>query len=159
MSNSLDPDQAQHFARPDLGPNRLQRLSADSKIVSASKEGAKIHNHVTKQMKIIISEVGSGQAYSRSRSQWPKNSMWLFCGTLPYPKMHPHTKFGFPTSTKYWRYALDKIIQEMIEVMVTVTAKWHATLHHPKMHPHNKFGIPTSKNIWEMLHGEDYPKM
>ena len=29
MSNSLDPDQAQHFVGPDLGPNCLQRLSAD----------------------------------------------------------------------------------------------------------------------------------
>ena len=26
MSNSLDPDQAQHFVAPDLGPNCLQRL-------------------------------------------------------------------------------------------------------------------------------------
>ena len=29
MSNSLDPDQAQHFVGPDLGPTCLQRLSAD----------------------------------------------------------------------------------------------------------------------------------
>ena len=29
MSNSLDPDQAQHFVGPDLGPNFLQRSSAD----------------------------------------------------------------------------------------------------------------------------------
>ena len=29
MSNSLDPDQALHYVRPDLGPNCLQRLSAD----------------------------------------------------------------------------------------------------------------------------------
>ena len=29
MSNSLDPDQAWHFVRPDLGPNCLQRLTAD----------------------------------------------------------------------------------------------------------------------------------
>ena len=28
MSNSLDPDQARHFVRPDLGQNCLQRLSA-----------------------------------------------------------------------------------------------------------------------------------
>ena len=28
-SNSLDPDHAQHFVGPDLGPNCLQRLSAD----------------------------------------------------------------------------------------------------------------------------------
>ena len=31
MLNSLDPDQAQHFVVPDLGPNCLQRLSADDK--------------------------------------------------------------------------------------------------------------------------------
>ena len=29
MSNSLDLDQARHFVGPDLGPNCLQRLSAD----------------------------------------------------------------------------------------------------------------------------------
>ena len=29
MSNSLDPDQARHFVRPDLDPNCLQRLSVD----------------------------------------------------------------------------------------------------------------------------------
>ena len=31
VSNSLNPDQAQHFVGPDLGPNCLQRLSADYK--------------------------------------------------------------------------------------------------------------------------------
>ena len=29
MSNSLDPDQARRFVGPDLGPNCLQKLSAD----------------------------------------------------------------------------------------------------------------------------------
>ena len=29
VSNSLDPDQVQHFVGPDLGPNCLQKLSAD----------------------------------------------------------------------------------------------------------------------------------
>ena len=29
VANSLDPDQARHFVGPDLGPNCLQRLSAD----------------------------------------------------------------------------------------------------------------------------------
>ena len=29
VSNSLDPDQARHLVRPDLGPNCYQRLSAD----------------------------------------------------------------------------------------------------------------------------------
>ena len=31
VSNSLEPDQARHFVEPDLGPNCLQRLSADDK--------------------------------------------------------------------------------------------------------------------------------
>ena len=29
VSNSLDPDQARHFVRPDLGSNSLQKLSAN----------------------------------------------------------------------------------------------------------------------------------
>ena len=29
VSNNLDPDQARHFVGPGLGPNFLQRLSAD----------------------------------------------------------------------------------------------------------------------------------
>ena len=34
VSNGLDPNQNQHFVNPDLGPNCLQRLSANK----ASKE-------------------------------------------------------------------------------------------------------------------------
>ena len=30
MLNSLDPDQARHFVGPDLGPNCLQRITADN---------------------------------------------------------------------------------------------------------------------------------
>ena len=29
VSNNLDPDQDRHFVEPDLGPSRLQQLSAD----------------------------------------------------------------------------------------------------------------------------------
>ena len=32
MSNSVDPDQAQQFVGPDLGPNCLHRLSIDDTI-------------------------------------------------------------------------------------------------------------------------------
>ena len=39
MSNSLDPDQARHFVGPDLGPNCLQRLSADGTNVDCSLIG------------------------------------------------------------------------------------------------------------------------
>ena len=38
MSNSLDQDQDQHSVGPDLGPNCLQRKSADDKSRPAGKE-------------------------------------------------------------------------------------------------------------------------
>ena len=38
VSESLDPDQARHFVGLDLGPNYLQRLSADL----TSKQRAKV---------------------------------------------------------------------------------------------------------------------
>ena len=34
MSNSLDLDQAPHFVGPDLGPNCLQKLSADDNVTA-----------------------------------------------------------------------------------------------------------------------------
>ena len=41
MSNGLDLDHDRHSVGPDLGPNCLQRLSADDK-VAASKDGVKV---------------------------------------------------------------------------------------------------------------------
>ena len=38
VSSILDSDQDQHFGGPDLGLNRLQRLSADNKLMLADKE-------------------------------------------------------------------------------------------------------------------------
>ena len=35
VSNSLDPDQARHFVGPDLGPNCLQRSSAEKATLKA----------------------------------------------------------------------------------------------------------------------------
>ena len=43
VSNDLDPDQNQPSVGPDLGPNCLQRLSADDKVVT-SMERAKQHD-------------------------------------------------------------------------------------------------------------------
>ena len=37
VSNNLDPDQAQHFVGPDLGPNCLQRLVADKKVAPSGQ--------------------------------------------------------------------------------------------------------------------------
>ena len=78
--------------------------------------------------------------------------------TLRHPKMHPHIKFGIPTSKNIGdmhrtRSGTDGhfiTIKTKSEVKVTKTRKWYVTLCHPKMHPHTKFGIPTSKNIGDM---------
>ena len=42
MSNSLDPDQARHFVGSDLGPDCLQRLSADN----TSTQRVKVNNQI-----------------------------------------------------------------------------------------------------------------
>ena len=83
--------------------------------------------------------------------------------TLRHPKMHPHIKFGIPTSKNIGdmhrtqsgtdgRTDIGITIKTKsdVKVKVTVTRKWYATLRHPKMHPHTKCGIPTSKNKGEM---------
>ena len=83
--------------------------------------------------------------------------------TLRHSKMHPHIKFGIPTSknigdmhqTRSGTDGRTDIVitiktKSEVKVKVTVTRKWYATLRHPKMYPHTKFGIPTSKNIGDM---------
>ena len=39
LSHSLDPDQARHFVRPDLGPNCLQRFADGT-----SRQGVKANS-------------------------------------------------------------------------------------------------------------------
>ena len=45
MSNTLDPDQDRRSVGPDLGPNRLQRLSADDQ-VAACKESVEFNEQL-----------------------------------------------------------------------------------------------------------------
>ena len=47
MSYSLDPDQDRHSVGPDLGPNCLQRLSADNKSLLARKKINEILDYKT----------------------------------------------------------------------------------------------------------------
>ena len=46
VSNSLDPDQARHFVRPDLGPKCLPKFSADDngckELINEGKCGFKL---------------------------------------------------------------------------------------------------------------------
>ena len=53
VSNSLDPDQARWNVGPDLGPNSLQKLSADDTRGPKSKE---IHAHLRTIYFVFVSE-------------------------------------------------------------------------------------------------------
>ena len=44
MLNSLDPDEARHFVGPDLGPNSLQRLSADGTSIGKELNFTALHD-------------------------------------------------------------------------------------------------------------------
>ena len=68
---------------------------------------------------------------------------------LGHPKMHPHTKFGIPTSKNIEAM---QILETRSEFKVTVTGKWNGTIRHSKMHLHTKFRIPTSNDKKGMLH-------
>ena len=46
MSNSLDPDKDRYYVSSDLGPNCLQRLSADDKSPLARKEFKDFNNRL-----------------------------------------------------------------------------------------------------------------
>ena len=50
VSNSFDPDQAQCFVGPDLGPNCFQRLSADDKVVTSGERVALISVILLRQL-------------------------------------------------------------------------------------------------------------
>ena len=54
MSNRLDPDQAQRFVKPDLGPNCLQRLSADD---TRSRVNGSFYTYAIKT-KILLFSLG-----------------------------------------------------------------------------------------------------
>ena len=62
---------------------------------------------------------------------------------LGHPTLHPHTKFGIPTSKNI---EVMQILEIRSEFKVTVTGKWNRTIRHSKMHLHTKFGIPTSND-------------
>ena len=48
---------------------------------------------------------------------------------LGHPKMHPHTKFGIPTSKNI---EVMQILETRSEFKVTVTGKWNGTIRHSK---------------------------
>ena len=52
VSNSSDPDHDRQSVRPDLGPNCLQRLSADDKVAASKKivNTTGMHQNETKKM-------------------------------------------------------------------------------------------------------------
>ena len=86
VSNSLNPDQARHFAGPELSPNCLQGLSADNK--------SPIARYLQKQRK----------GYN-SLSVWSKLQQFLpFCGQMDSPYYHNLTNLSqmeFPTDINW----------------------------------------------------------
>ena len=56
VSNSLSPDQAQHFIGPDLGPNCLQKLTADDTRTKEAKsqEVASWNFNIFLSLKIVL---------------------------------------------------------------------------------------------------------
>ena len=63
MSNSLDPDQDRRSVGPDLGPNCLQRLSAQMANVAANKERCYLASLMTYS---VIGDTFSGAIISIS---------------------------------------------------------------------------------------------
>ena len=63
-----------------------------------------------------------------------------WCVTFFHPRMHPHTKIGFPTLNNIGDICFRNDHSKNC---------WE-TLCYLNMHPHQKFGIPTSKNIGAM---------
>ena len=58
VTNSLDPDQDQHFVGPDLDPNCLHRLLADEKKVTTGKERVKRNEFQISDVKIAVNIFG-----------------------------------------------------------------------------------------------------
>ena len=54
MSNKLNPDQARHFVGPDLGPNCLQRSSADD---TSKQSGSKLFAKGYQQTSLVGKEL------------------------------------------------------------------------------------------------------
>ena len=62
MSNSLDPDQARCFVRPALGPNCLQRFSADREMTKIATSGERVNAKACKTKKHNLNKTKSYKA-------------------------------------------------------------------------------------------------
>ena len=89
MSNSLDPDQAQRFVMPDLGPNCLQSFSADDKSQERVKSAATFWN--TWSWSVVCSGLSVRMLKScfflvfteiRSDTSFKSKTNWMKCKTL-----------------------------------------------------------------------------
>ena len=68
MSNRLDPDQARHFVGPDLGPNYLQRLSADN--TSRQRVSPYPANFFAPKCSLLITSAAYIQMHTRILLPW-----------------------------------------------------------------------------------------
>ena len=71
MSNSLDPDQVRRSVGTDLGPNCLQRLSADDKRQAILKKNSMYYNNepvheISYNVVCVTSKASNQPAHMRS---------------------------------------------------------------------------------------------
>ena len=57
MSNCLDQDQDRHSVGPDLGPNCLQRLSADDKSLRLQEKSLIYYIHLSLQVLYLLEQI------------------------------------------------------------------------------------------------------
>ena len=86
MSNRLDPDQARHFVGPDLGPNCLQKLSADD-------NSRKRVNNVSACSYVIIWASAQDVRYG-TYFIGEQQMLRQICADSPEPSLHAYTKYG-----------------------------------------------------------------
>ena len=72
--NSLDPDQAWHFVRPDLGPNCSQRLSADDTYIGGKELTGQqeLHKRLQSSLKWQLVQIQPIQSPSILKLVWFK---------------------------------------------------------------------------------------
>ena len=102
VSNSLDPDQAWHCVRPELGPNCLQRLTTDNTDIYASVSSFlfwfinSLHARIKSLSHSECNGVKSNHIHKESRSSVAR-----------FNKANKHIFFQVPTPSPHSRSCID----------------------------------------------------
>ena len=102
MANSLDLDQDQQNVGPDLGSNRLQRLSADDKSPLAMKELLRNQNESAISRDLIHKNF---QALCSTKI--------VMIDTLPFPSIHDNWRLLSHLLNVLWIHILEYMQQTL----------------------------------------------